>query len=43
MVLKDAKIIHASGRVRIDKLDHEGIYNAETKTYSHRLRIIKRV
>jgi hypothetical protein len=43
MVLKDAKIIHASGRVRIDKLDHEGIYNAETKTYSHRLRIIKRL
>lgn len=36
------KIIHASGKVRIDKLDHQGIYNAEQKKYTHRLRIIKR-
>jgi len=36
-------IIHASGKVRIDKLDHHGIYNISTKKYSHRLRIIKRI
>jgi cell wall-associated NlpC family hydrolase len=35
------KIIHASGKVRIDKLDHQGIYNEEMKKYSHRLRVIK--
>lgn len=35
-------IIHASGKVRIDKLDHQGIFNEETKQYSHHLRIIKR-
>ncbi len=36
------KIIHASGKVRIDKLDHHGIYNEELKKYSHRLRVVKR-
>ena len=35
------KIIHASGKVRIDALDHNGIYNPETNSYSHKLRIIK--
>jgi hypothetical protein len=36
------QIIHASGKVRIDKLDHHGIYNEELKKYSHRLRVVKR-
>lgn len=35
-------IIHASGRVRIDPVDHYGIFNKETQSYSHKLRIIKR-
>ncbi len=35
------KIIHASGKVRIDTLDHQGIFNNETNSYSHKLRIIK--
>jgi cell wall-associated NlpC family hydrolase len=43
IVIKDRFIIHASGRVRIDKLDHFGIYNAERKKYSHQLKIIKRM
>jgi len=37
------QIIHASGKVRIDKLDHQGIYNAEMRDYSHKLRLIKRM
>ena len=37
------KIIHASGKVRIDTLDHQGIFNAEMNTYSHKLRLIKRL
>ncbi len=36
------QIIHASGKVRIDKLDHHGIYNEDLKKYSHRLRVVKR-
>ncbi|MEJ8755684.1 C40 family peptidase [Pontibacter sp. H259] len=43
LVLEDQKIMHASGEVRIDTLDHNGIYNAERKRYSHKLRIIKRI
>jgi hypothetical protein len=36
------RIIHASGSVRIDKIDHEGIYNEELQAYTHKMRIIKR-
>ena len=36
-------IVHASGKVRIDLIDHQGIYNRETGVYSHTLRIIKRM
>lgn len=35
-------IVHASGSVRIDPLDHHGIYNKAEGKYSHKLRIIKR-
>jgi cell wall-associated NlpC family hydrolase len=35
-------IIHASAKVRIDRMDSEGIFNQELNRYSHRLRIIKR-
>jgi gamma-D-glutamyl-L-lysine dipeptidyl-peptidase len=42
IVLPQLQIIHASGKVRIDKLDHHGIYNSETKKYSHKLRLLKR-
>ncbi len=43
MLLADQKIIHAHGEVRIDRLDHNGIYNNSQKKYSHQLRIIKRI
>lgn len=43
ILLNDNKIIHASGKVRIDKLDHHGIYNEETGKYTHQLRIIKNI
>jgi len=37
------QIIHASGEVRIDALDHEGIFHRKNKKYSHHLRLIKRI
>jgi gamma-D-glutamyl-L-lysine dipeptidyl-peptidase len=43
MIISRGLVIHASGRVRIDTLDHQGIYKPEKKGYSHRLRIIKRI
>jgi len=43
IIINNKKIIHASGEVRIDKIDHQGIYNEELKKYTHKLRIIKRI
>ncbi|MES2681043.1 MAG: C40 family peptidase [Bacteroidota bacterium] len=43
ILLNNHQIIHASGSVRIDRFDHYGIYNGDTKKYSHTLRVIKRV
>jgi hypothetical protein len=43
LILKDQQIIHSSGKVRIDKIDHFGIYNADQKKYSHQLKLIKRM
>ena len=39
----DLRIAHSSGRVRIDKLDTQGIYNAEEARYTHKLRMVRRV
>lgn len=43
MLLSPTEIIHASGWVRIDAFDHQGIFNRDLKQYSHKLRIIKRI
>lgn len=37
------KIIHASGSVRIDSIDHQGIFNLDRKRYSHKLRLLKKI
>lgn len=42
MMLNANEIIHASGKVRIDPMDSQGIYNAELGRYTHNLRIVKR-
>lgn len=42
MMLNIHEIIHSSGKVRIDKIDHQGIINSETGVRTHQLRIIKR-
>lgn len=38
MLISKTEIIHASGHVRIDKIDEKGIINSETNEYSHFLR-----
>jgi len=43
IIMKDHHIIHAHGKVRIDRLDQSGIYNIDTKTHSHKLRVIKKI
>lgn len=42
IILPHQKIIHASGKVRIDSLDHHGIFNRDNRKYTHNLRLIKR-
>ncbi len=41
IILSPGKIIHASGCVHIDSLDHHGIFNKSQNKYTHKLRIIK--
>ena len=43
ILLGDNKIIHASGKVRVDRIDHQGIFNDDIHDYSHHLRLITRV
>jgi len=43
IILKNHQIIHASGKVRVDSLDHHGIHNAEQRKHTHRLRLIKKI
>jgi hypothetical protein len=43
IMMENNYIIHASGKVRIDRLDHLGIYNADTNRHTHKLRVIKKI
>lgn len=43
ILLNQSQIIHASGKVRIDSIDHYGIFSHELHRYTHRLRLIKRL
>lgn len=42
IILSAQEIIHSSGKVRLDKIDSEGIVNLETKQHTHKLKVIKR-
>ena len=43
ILLDKGRIIHASGRVRIDMLDHQGIFNQDRRQYTHSLRTLRRI
>lgn len=43
IMLADQKIIHASGKVRIDTLDSTGIFNKELNRHTHKLRFVKNI
>lgn len=42
ILLGNDTIIHSSGKVRVDPIDDQGIFNPELQRYTHKLRIIKR-
>lgn len=43
IICEKDKILHTYGQVRIDKIDHFGIFNIDSNQYTHKLRVIKRV
>ena len=43
IIMTDYHIIHAFGKVRIDRLDQTGIFNNSLNTHTHKLRVIKKI
>ena len=43
IIMENHRIIHAHGKVRIDHLDHSGIFNLDLGRHTHKLRVIKRI
>lgn len=43
IIMDNNYIIHAHGKVRVDRLDHTGIFNTEMGRYTHKLRVIKKI
>lgn len=43
LLLENHHIIHAFGRVRIDRIDQSGIFNLDTQSHTHSLRFIKKM
>ena len=43
IILEENYIIHASGKVRIDRIDQQGIFNNKIGTHTHKLRLIKSI
>ncbi|MCM4168913.1 Gamma-D-glutamyl-L-lysine dipeptidyl-peptidase [Arenibacter antarcticus] len=43
IIMDNNYIIHSYGKVRLDRLDHSGIFSTETNTYTHSLRVIKKI
>ena len=43
IILENNHIIHSSGKVRIDRIDQQGIFNTEKGHHTHKLRLIKSI
>lgn len=43
ILLDTTRIIHASGWVKIEKIDNHGIISSQTGEYTHKLKVIKRL
>lgn len=43
IVMDNNYIIHCHGKIRIDRIDHTGIFNTESGRYTHKLRVIKKI
>lgn len=43
IITGNGRIVHASGKVRLDKLDEQGIFNEEKNCHTHQLAHIRRI
>lgn len=43
IMMQDNYIIHVDEKVRIDRIDHSGIFNTELRRHTHKLRVIKKI
>ncbi|SFU78273.1 SH3 domain-containing protein [Pustulibacterium marinum] len=43
IIMQDNYIIHSHGKVRIDRIDHSGIFNIDSRKHTHKLRVIKKI
>lgn len=43
IIVEQGRILHAYGKVRIDKIDHQGIFREDRGEYTHRLRVVKNI
>ena len=43
IIMNDNYVIHSHGKVRIDRIDHSGIFNIDTHKHTHKLRVIKKI
>ena len=43
IMVEKGKILHAFGSVRIDAIDHQGIFREDTGEYTHQLRVVKNI
>lgn len=43
ILLANNHIIHCHGKVRLDRIDHSGIYNVDSGRHTHKLRVMKRI
>lgn len=43
IIMENNYIIHVDEKVRIDRIDHSGIFNSELKKHTYKLRVIKKI
>jgi len=43
IIMRDNYIIHVNGKVKINRIDHTGIFDSKTNAYTHKLRVIKKI
>ncbi|MEO9893814.1 NlpC/P60 family protein [Aurantibacter sp.] len=43
IIMRDNYVIHVNGKVKVDRIDHTGIFDNEIRNYTHKLRVIKKI